>query len=251
MKELETKFENGLEALHRDAIECARFAYTSLAFQYVGLNDPHLIDRLNVHAAFWTAVDGALETATQIALGRVYDRRKDVFSANRLLELAEESVGLFSAVAIRARAERRGIAPAAAAGLVAGFADVTRDGFRLVRRALDVRTCLYKERLQGARHKVYAHSAQLTPQQRAEFLLFHRHIERLSVFPGQLYAALFHLYYNAIPPRVERVDTLISKVVGAARARAQSRTTGPEHVHAVASTLAFLNWLSAQAPPVE
>ncbi len=247
MQDPETKFTGMLQALEVDAIQCARYAYTGLAFRYVGFNDPAILDHLNGHASFWKAVEGALETATLIALGRVYDKRTDVHSADQVLKYAERHAGIFSAERVRARALRRGVSPAAADALVDGLGTVSQDSFFVLRSALTIRTTVYKDRIQTLRHKLYAHTA-LSPDQRGEFLIFHRDLEQLSVFPWQLWRALHDAFQNGIAPGFRTPTSNIGEVLSERPGRYESKA---EHFHAAAATEAFLLWLKAQPLPDE
>jgi AbiU2 len=105
----EVEFQNRLGALAHDARSAARYAYAGAAINAIASQRTEVVARLNRHAGFWNVVLGAAQTAAVVGLGRIYDTRKDVLSARRLLEHATRYTGIYRVApvaALRPRSSR-------------------------------------------------------------------------------------------------------------------------------------------------
>src|SRR5436305_2177661 len=81
----EREFEERLDALDRDSREAAVFAYTELAIHHRAGTDVELIDRLNLHPAFWNTVIAGLQDSAFVALGRMFDEDRSTHNIDSLL----------------------------------------------------------------------------------------------------------------------------------------------------------------------
>jgi hypothetical protein len=79
-------FLQRLDALQRDAAAAARYAYAGSSINFMANQNLALVPLLDRDASFWNTVLGAMQTASIVALGRIYDSRKDVLSADRLVK---------------------------------------------------------------------------------------------------------------------------------------------------------------------
>lgn len=237
----EEQFRARLDALERDARAAARFAFIGSAINAIAAGRPALIRRLDEHAGFWNSVLGALQTAAIVALGRIYDSRRDVHSADHLLSHAERYPGIFGRTVLAARISTR-LNEADTAEYVRDAFEPSEGSFADLRQALDEHIALYEETVRPIRNKVFAHTGPLTPEQ-MRALFAHVPIEafeKLSVFPLQLWEALWQLYMNGrapvLLPAPMRTADVIAEPVGQA-------TSSWEHRHAVRDISDFLEWL--------
>jgi len=125
-----------------------------------------------------------MQTASIVALGRIYDSRKDVLSADRLIRHVATYPGIFSRAALAARKT-----PEYAADK---FEPRAAD-FTPLQDALDQHTSLYESTIGPIRHKVFAHAGNITDAEMYELFQNVPRVdyERLSVFPLSLWNALF------------------------------------------------------------
>jgi len=70
-------------------------AYTAFAFDSIVCADPAMLDTVTDHAEFWNGVMAALQASTFVALGRLYEVKRDRFSATELLRFVVEHSGIF------------------------------------------------------------------------------------------------------------------------------------------------------------
>ena len=241
----EEQFQAKLDALYSDAIACARYSYTQLAID--SSTEPEFREFLNTHALFWNIVRSGLQASAIIALGRIYDNRRDTNAAERMLRFAEDRPGIFSRNSRQDRKIRCGLTKGDAAAYVEDAFEPRQNGFAELRRRLDEMRDLYEGSAEQIRHRVFAHAGQLTIDERDELFenLTIRSFERLVVFPLQLWDAVFNLYWNGCEPVVRDAPTLVSEVIAAG---VPENVNTWEHQHAAASTMAFLEFLRPLYP---
>jgi hypothetical protein len=143
----EQVFLQRLEAFQRDARAAARYAYAGSSINFIANQTRELIPILDRDAGFWNTVLGAMQTASIVALGRIYDTRRDVLSAEHLMRHVATYPGIFSRASLAAR---KG-AEFAASAFEPRAADL-----QPMRDALDHHTVLYESTVGPIRHKVFA-----------------------------------------------------------------------------------------------
>src|ERR1700689_4383650 len=149
----EQVFLQRLEALQRDARAAARYAYVGSSINFIANQNPALPPILDRDAGFWNTVLGAMQTSSIVALGRIYDSRKDVLSADRLVKYVITYPGIFSRAALGARKTPEYAADA--------FEPRAVD-FKPLQDTLDGYTSLYESTIGPIRHKVFAHAGNIT-----------------------------------------------------------------------------------------
>ena len=237
------EFELRLNALSRDARVAARFTYTWEAIKFSASQRPQLIARLNKFAGFWNTVLGALQTSAIVALGRMYDTRNDVLSAQKLLDYATVNRGLFSAGSLRARVATRLIAPTDVDAYMKDFQPPTQAQFDALAAALAEHTALYEKKIRPIRHKVFAHAGHITQEElHAMFAAVPvADFERLTVFPLLLHDALWETYTNGFNLVLIDTPTAIAELMAMPLGRG---AVGKEHQYAVWDTTNFLESLA-------
>lgn len=236
----EKEFNDRMANFERDARAGAVFTYTQLTMHH--LTDPELYECLNNHAAFWNGVMGALQTAAIVALGRIYDSKKGSYSAEVLLDFANQHRGIFSQPFLERRKIDRGLS-AEEARKYATDAYVPKIGcLDSFVSELQQMKCTYKEQVQPIRHDVFAHAGRLSNDDRNDLftMLFVRDLERLTVFPLRLYSALYQYYENGREPVLADVPTVIGAVVSELPSEFTSTW---EHMHVAADTKDFMESL--------
>ena len=231
----EQVFLQRLDALQRDARATARYAYVGSSINFIANQNPTLVPILDRDAGFWNTVLGGMQTSSIVALGRIYDSRKDVLSADRLVKHVTTYPGIFSRAAL---ATRKG-----PIYTVDAFEPRAVD-FKPLQDALDEHTSLYESTIGPIRHKVFAHAGNITDAE--EYEMFQNvpraDYERLSVFPLALWNALFQLYHNGQQPMLESITsdlaTLVANPAGA-------REITFEHRYAINDTAQFLRHLES------
>jgi hypothetical protein len=236
------EFEAGLAALDRDSRESALYLYTFSAIYFVSDADHALLDRLNLHAAFWTSILAALQGSTFVALGRFFDERKDTHSAKGLLNFAEKSSGIFSRAALEARKVRAGLAPEAAKEFAAAAYELRPGGLAALQQELKDRRRFFEEKVKPIRHDVFAHAGKITKAERDRLFVTMpmRSLEDLVVYTLRLYNALFYLYHDGREPILGDAPSNIAQVME--RLPDQFTTTWP-HLHAAKDAATFLGWI--------
>jgi hypothetical protein len=239
----EQEFELRLNALGRDARAAARFTYIGEAVRYSAAPKPEIIARLDRHAGFWNTVLGALQTSAILALGRIYDQRKDVLSARKLLDHVTNYRGLFSTASLSARAAMR-MDAAQVAGYVAGYQPPSQAQFEALTIALTEAMALYEAKVEPIRHKVFAHAGRITQGDLHEMFgnVPVSDFERLSIFPQCLHETLWQTFTNGRELVLIESQTAVAEFVANPLGR---RSIGLEPEYAVRDATDFLAWLES------
>jgi AbiU2 len=226
-------FLERLGALERDARAAARYAYVGSAINFIANQQPGLIPVLDRDAGFWNTVLGAMQTASIVGLGRIYDSRRDVLSAKRLVDHVITYPGIFSRTALAARKS---------AEYASDRFEPTEADLIPLRAALVEHTALYDATVGPIRDKVFAHAGNIT---RAEMYELFQNVprakyEKLSIFPLDLFDTLFQLYYNGEPPDIRTVESDLATLVANPPGEREI-TTEPRY--AIKETVQFLEHL--------
>ena len=230
LERYEQEFLERLDRFHDDAVAAARFTFLHLAFRYRSSRTPPLVERLDVDAGFWNSTLHAVQLASAIAIGRVFDDGRDARSARYLLDYASDYYRIFSRQALAAR---KGSEYASDAY------EPTQAYFNALKSELAQHAAVFNQTIGPLRHKAFAHSARISHDQ-IESLFGSVRIEeyqRLAVFGVRLHHALFDSYHNGHAPVLAEVRCDVADI--AARTIGNREiATEPEYV--VKETLAFL-----------
>ncbi len=201
----EIQFERQLEVFRTEAEAGIQFFYAYLAVHAVAADHESVKKLLNKNPLFWNTCLGALQTASFIALGRVFDH-DSAHNLDRVLRIAQDNLQIFSKVALGHR--RQGKDPETSAWLDEFLRDVyepTPKDFRRIRGYIHKRRKIYESRYKDLRDKVFAHRAVSDDAESAE--LFGktniRELQRMFAFLGSLHNALWQLFFNGRKPALQ------------------------------------------------
>ncbi len=99
----EAEFTRELEVFRTEAEAGVQFFYGWLTVHAVAGADKGVLRALNAAPLFWNTILGALQTASLIALGRVFDQDPSTHNINKLLKTAQSNLGIFSKEALAER----------------------------------------------------------------------------------------------------------------------------------------------------
>lgn len=195
-------FENELEVFRKEVSTATQFFYAFLTVHAAAGDRKSVFRLLNTAPLFWNTNLGALQTTTFIALGRIFDQGSK-HNVDRVLRLAQSSPALFSKTALGIRKQGTNPSPPEwlpeylAKSYVPRAAD-----FRRLRAYIRKHRRIYELNYRDLRHKVFAHT-EISSQVDVESLFAKtniRELQRMLVFLGSLYEALWQLYFNGLKP---------------------------------------------------
>jgi hypothetical protein len=204
---------------------------------------------VNEDADFWNGIGGGLQSATFVALGRIFDDDARTHSAQQVLRRARDYPGIFSAKALEARKVEAGLAAQdAATYAAAAYIPPKTGGFAQLQAALDDKQKFYRTKIKKIRDEVFAHAVALSPEERSAMFagVFLRQFWELAVFPLQLHEALWQLYANGRKPELQPCYTTIQDILANLPAKG---TISMEHMHTARETRGFLDRLRPLVNP--
>ncbi len=198
----EAQFERELEVFRTEAEAAMQFFYAWLAVYAVAADHKPVYRMLNTAPLFWNTNLGALQTAAFIALGRVFDQNS-THNLDQLLRIAQNNLSIFSKASLGAR--KQGGSPTPPDWLAEYLRDAyvpTQADFRRLRAHVREHRGVYEAKYRDLRHMFFAHKEVST---RADIdALFAktniRELQKMLVFLGSLYEALWQLFYNGRKP---------------------------------------------------
>lgn len=196
------QFEDELDIFRTETQAATQFFYAYLAVHAVAADHKPVYRLLNTAPLFWNTNFGALQTATFIALGRVFDQ-KSKHNLDRLLGIAQGNPGIFSKAALAAR--KQGNSPTPPEWLAEYLRDVyvpTAADFRRLRTHVRKHRKIYASKYSDLRHKFFAHK-ELSARSDIDALFGKtnvRELQRMLVFLSALYEALWQLFVNGRKP---------------------------------------------------
>jgi hypothetical protein len=205
VKKPELQFIARLRVLERDSQDAARFVYTLQALRQIAVHDRRLVARFDAQWGFWSTVFSGLTQSAVATLGRIYDEKKSKYGAARLIIHARSHLEFFTRPALAARkVETANLSQSDADVFASDAHEATDDDFAALRAEFDKNLAIYRAQTKPVRHQVYAHAGGLSPNDEYALLqeVMGRDMESLAVFPLQLYAALWQLYYNGYAPQL-------------------------------------------------
>jgi hypothetical protein len=205
MVDPESEFEGELRIFGNDVDEAIQCFYVWLTVHAAARRSRKVYDLLNRDAEFWNLAIGSIQANSLIALGRIFDKRRDSHNVSRLLNLAEANVAIFSKAALRKRAEKRS---ANAHQWIDDFMQnahaTTASDVQRLRLFVDARRKVYASCYKQLRDKRYAH------KERTDVAAFFsktntRELGRLLSAMQHLYNVLWDLLQNGRKPRLRPV----------------------------------------------
>lgn len=195
------RFAEELEIFRTEYQTATQFLYAFLAVHAVAGEDRTVYRALNSAALFWNSNLGALQLASFIVLGRIFDQ-KSKHNVGRLLQMAHQHRGIFSRAALSARKQADGLNQTLADTYAANAHVLTPADLRNLARHLAKHRKLYEAKYRVLRHKYFAHKELPTPASVQPLFARTtiRELERLHAFLGSFYEALWQLFHNGKRP---------------------------------------------------
>lgn len=241
----EVKFESELEIFRQEAESAVQFFYAWRTVNEVAAKNKAVVITLNKAPLFWNTTLAALQTATFIALGRVFDQEQDTHNIDRVLRIAQQNLEIFSLNALAER--KRRASPNAHEWLDEYLQNAylpTADDFRRLRKHVAKRRKIYTECFRPLRHKVFAHK-QMFNQDEAHVLFANakiKDLQQLLVFLRRLHETLWQLLFNGIKPVLRPARYSISQMISQPRQHGRSLQERLTH-----ETEAFLKIISSNS----
>lgn len=189
------QFEAELEIFRTEVETALQFFYGYLIIHAVARDRKSVYKFLNSAPLFWNTNLGALQTATFITLGRIFDQ-DSAHNIDRLIGIAQNNLQIFSKQALGAR--KQGSAPTPPAWLpdYLKFAkEATRGDVRRWRSQVNELRKIYAANYRDLRHEVFAHRGWTDASQ-----LFAktniRELQRVLLKLRALYEELWQLFFN-------------------------------------------------------
>jgi len=195
------RFERELEIFRTEAEAGTQFFYADLAVRAVAVDRESVRELLNQTPLFWNTCLGALQTATFIVLGRIFDQDSD-HNLDKLLRIAQDNSEIFSRVALgqRKRVKEPEKPEWLDEFLHNAYEPRPRD-FRRIRIYIRKRRKIYETNYRDLRHRVFAHKSTSDAESAALFAKTNiRELQRVFAFLGSLYEALWELFFNGRRP---------------------------------------------------
>lgn len=202
----EKEFERELEVFRTEAEGAAQFFYAWLAVHAAAGDDKEIHRLLNTAPLFWNTALGALQSAAFVTLGRIFDQ-DSAHNLSRLLRIAQDNPQIFSKTALGLRKQGSSKTPPD------WLNDYLRDAyepkagdFRRLRGYVRKQRKIYDDKYRDLRHKIFAHKG--TSDRAAIAAMFARtnirELQRMLMFLGSLYEALWQLFMNGRKPSLRQ-----------------------------------------------
>jgi len=189
------QFEAELEIFRTEVETALQFFYSYLVIHAVAGDRKAVYNSLNSAPLFWNTNLGALQTATFIALGRIFDQ-DSAHNIDRLIRIAQDHREIFSKQALGAR--KQGTAARAPDWLndyLASAKQVSTSDVRRWRQQVKDLRSIYEANYRDLRHHVFAHKGWADATE-----LFAktniRELQRLMLKLRALNEELWQLYFN-------------------------------------------------------
>jgi hypothetical protein len=199
----EAEFEREIEVFRTEVGQASQFFYAYLTVHAVAKDVPAVFDLLNSAPLFWKTNLGALQTATFITLGRIFDQAS-THNVDRVLKIARENPDIFSKAALgdRKRKASPGNIEWLEGYLRTAYVPKPSD-FRRLRKLVGKYRKVYEAKYGDLRHKVFAHK-EVSDGTAVDALFAKtniREVQRMLIFLDSLYdAPFFQLFVNGRKP---------------------------------------------------
>ncbi len=197
MTTLDDRFESELEVFRTEAGVGTQFFYAYLAVHAAASAHKPVLKLLNQSPLFWNTSLAALQTATFIVLGRIFDQ-KSAHNLGRVLRIAQDNPEIFSKVSLGRRRQGKNSEPPSWLGeFLRDAYEPTSKDFRRIRAHVHKWRRIYETNYRDLRHKVFAHKAADRDETVALFGKTNiRELQRMFAFLNSLYEALWQSFVN-------------------------------------------------------
>ena len=209
----EQAFERELEVFRKDCESAAQCFYGDLSINEVARRRPAVLKLLNQNAMFWNTATGAMQVATFVAMGRLFDQGSP-HNVDRLVKLAQDDPSIFARPALRRR--KQGDAPDPPPWLDEYMRSVyvpTPADFRRLRSHIKKHRRVYEANYRGLRDRVFAHTIATEDGEIRQLFskTNKREIERLLLFLMRLYESMWHLFMNGQKPTLRPLPRSVDR----------------------------------------
>jgi AbiU2 len=198
----EKQFERELEVFRTEAESASQFLFGYFSVHAVAHDHDAVHRLLNTAPLFWNTALAALQQASLIALGRMFDQNS-VHNIDKVLGLAQQNLQIFTKQALGLRRQGTNSNPPEWLDEFLKQAYVpTAEDFRRLRRHVKKRRRIYEDKYRDIRHKFVAHK-EISDSAQVDELFSKTNVQelrRLVVFLQSLHEALWQLYYNGRKP---------------------------------------------------
>jgi AbiU2 len=228
------EFEAQLELFRTESSSAIQYFYAWDATHAVASKNKSVVKLLDQAPLFWNTALGALQAATFMALGRVFDPDQKNHSVTRLLSFGHSNLNLFSKDALSAR--KRRLSDNADEWLPRYLEDVyvpNSDDFRRLKGHVAKNRKIYELNYRPLRHKVFAHRAVVTPAEVGQLSSNANlsELRQLLVFLGGLHEALWQLYFNGRKPTLKSSRFSVDRMLVQPSPRQNGRQLQERLVH--------------------
>ena len=212
----EVQFERELEIFRTEAEGGTQFLYAYLAVHAAAARRKAVHRLLNDAPLFWNTCLAALQAASFMALGRIFDNDSD-HNLSNLLRITQDHPEIFSKEALGRR--KQGSNPERPDWLTeylqSSYEPTARD-FRRIRAHVRKRRKIYESNYRKIRHKWFAHKA--VSDQTEIAALFGktntRELQQLFAFLCWLYDVLWELFFNGRKPVLRPLRYSVKRIRG-------------------------------------
>jgi hypothetical protein len=198
----EHQFAKELELFRRESEAASQYLLAYLSTHDTARTRPAVLRALNENAMFWNTVASALQVATFMALGRVFDQESP-HNLDRLVGLAHKHPSIFSIPALARRKQGTSAEPPPWLGeyLLEVYEPKAED-FRLLKRQVAAQRRVYESRYRAIRH-LMAHATVVDGEAKEVWGKGNtEELKGLVGFLSSLYAALWGLFIDGRKPVV-------------------------------------------------
>jgi hypothetical protein len=206
-------FERELQIFRKETDEAAQCFHAYLAV-HKKAGRTRVRDFLNRTPLFWKTCLAALQTASFIALARIFDEDSP-HNLNSIIRLAQNNVGIFSKES-HARRKRKDVKPPQSfSEFLQDVYEPTSADFKHIRALIKEPRKIYQTKYADLRHGWFAHEGL---SEREAALLFAdtdiREFQGLLAFLGSMSEAFWQLFFNGTKPSVQRYSPGAGSRVG-------------------------------------
>jgi hypothetical protein len=221
----EALFESELEIFRTEAEAGTQLLYAYLAVHAVAAKHKAVHRLLNEAPLFWNTCLAGLQTASFMALGRIFDHDSN-HNLSRLLRITTDHPEIFSKAALGRR--KRGNSPEPPTWLTEYLQDSyepTARDFRRIRAHVQKRRRIYESNYRDIRHKWFAHK--VVSDQTEITALFSkanaRELQELFAFLRWLHETLWELFFNGRKIALGPLRYSVKRIMGLALTKRQPR----------------------------
>ncbi|MBK8015493.1 MAG: hypothetical protein IPK20_01515 [Betaproteobacteria bacterium] len=200
----EQVFQNELEVFRTEAEAGTQFFYAYLTVHAVAAGDSQVHRTLNSAPLFWNTTLGALQTATFIVLGRVFDQDSP-HNIDKVLSISQRHPEIFGTAALAKRKQGSSKArPDWLDGYLESVYVPKASDFRRPRRYVREKRKIYDRSYRDLRRKVFAHR-ELSERAAVEAHFAGtniRELQRLFAFLNSFHETMWQLFLNGRKPNL-------------------------------------------------